>query len=57
VIESILGTKFTGRVVEEKKFGPYDAVVPEVEGQAFMTGKNKFWIDPNDPLKSGFLLK
>lgn len=57
IIESILGTTFTGSVFSTTKFGVYDAVIPEVEGTAFITGKNEFIIDPDDPLKYGFLLK
>jgi len=57
VIESIIGTRFTGRVVEAVRFGPYPAVVPEVEGSAYLTGKNEFYIDPDDPLKYGFMLR
>jgi proline racemase len=56
VIESILGTTFTGRVVETTSFGGYAAVIPEIEGTAFITGKNEFWIDPADPLRSGFII-
>ncbi len=56
-IESIIGSRFHGRVVETTKFGPHDAVIPEVEGRAFITGKNQFLIDPADPLKSGFSLR
>ncbi|RKY82123.1 proline racemase [candidate division KSB1 bacterium] len=57
VIESILGTRFTGRVHSETSFGPYKAVIPEVEGTAFITGKNEFVIDPEDSLKHGFILR
>jgi proline racemase len=57
VIESIIGTKFIGRVVETTTFGPHAAIVPEVEGSAFITGKSEFWIDPDDPLKNGFMLR
>jgi trans-L-3-hydroxyproline dehydratase len=57
VIESIIGSQFTGRVVERTKFGPYDAVIPEVEGRAFITGKNEFLLDPDDPLRHGFFLR
>ena len=56
-IESIIGTTFTGRVVKETTFGPYGAVIPEVEGSAFITGRHEFVIDPADPLKGGFLLR
>ncbi len=56
-IESILGTCFTGRVLERTSFGPYDAVIPEVTGSASIIGRNEFLIDPEDPLRKGFLLR
>ena len=57
VIESILGTCFTGRAVRRTTFGPHEAVIPEVTGSAHLTGKNEFWIDPADPLGHGFILR
>ncbi|HXQ35814.1 MAG TPA: proline racemase family protein [Anaerolineales bacterium] len=57
VIESIIGSRFTGKVVQETIFGPYPAVIPEVEGQAYIVGKNELWINPNDPLRDGFILR
>jgi proline racemase len=57
VIESILGTRFTGQVVETTTFGPYDAVIPEVEGSAWITGRHAFLMDPADPLKNGFIFR
>jgi trans-L-3-hydroxyproline dehydratase len=56
VIESIIGTTFTGRVVSETVYGPYKAIIPEVEGTAHITGVHTFLIDPRDPLQSGFIL-
>jgi trans-L-3-hydroxyproline dehydratase len=57
-IESILGQRsvFTGRVVETTTFGPWPAVVPEVSGRAFLTGRHEFVIDTDDPLGGGFIL-
>jgi trans-L-3-hydroxyproline dehydratase len=57
IIESILGTTFTGRIVETTTFGPYRAVIPEVEGAAYITGQHEFFIDPADPLGKGFILR
>lgn len=57
VIESVIGTRFTGRVVRETEFGEYTAVIPEVEGGAWITGQNEFLIAPDDPLKEGFILR
>ena len=57
VVESILGTCFTGRVSATTQFGPYEAVIPEIKGTAHITGRNEFLIDPKDPLKYGFFLR
>jgi proline racemase len=57
VIESIIGTCFTGRVARTTTFGPHDAVIPEVSGTARITGRHEFLIDPEDPLGHGFLLR
>ncbi len=57
VIESIIGSRFTGRVVETTTFGPHPAVIPEVEGTAYITGRHEFLLDPDDPLKDGFILR
>ena len=54
--ESILGTRFGGKIVEETQLGPYPAIIPEVKGHACLTGRHEFMIDPDDPLKDGFLL-
>jgi proline racemase len=57
VIESIIGTRFSGRIVETTTFGPYPAIIPEVEGTAHITGRHEFLIDPDDPLRDGFILR
>ena len=57
IIESIIGTKFSGSVVNSTMFGNYDAVIPRVEGNAYITGKHEFVIDPEDPFKEGFILR
>jgi proline racemase len=57
VVESIVGSTFTGRLRGEATVGPYDAVVPEVAGSAHLTGRCEFVIDPDDPLGEGFLLR
>lgn len=54
--ESILGTLFGGKIVEETTYGGMPAIIPEVEGRAFITGHHEFFIDPDDPLQEGFLL-
>ena len=57
IIESIIGSKFSGKVVRETTFGTYPAIIPEVTGQAHIIGRNELWINPSDPLKEGFILR
>jgi proline racemase len=57
VVESILGTRFRGRVVDTTRVGSYAAVVPEVSGRAWITGRNELFVAPDDPLGAGFLLR
>jgi proline racemase len=56
-IESILGSTMTVRAAELAKFGPYDAVIPEVGGTASITGRNALYFDPADPLVRGFIVR
>ena len=56
-IESILGSTMSVEVVEVDKFGPHDAVIPEVSGTASFTGRNEFYFDPEDPLRRGFIFR
>jgi len=53
---SVLGTRFTGRLVEQTKVGVFDAVVPTVRGRAWVTGLASYLLDPDDPFPAGFLL-
>jgi proline racemase len=54
VHEGILGTIFTGRLIEETRVGPYPAVVPTLSGQAWITGFAQYVLDPDDPFPQGF---
>jgi len=54
VHEGILGTVFTGRLVEETRVGPYKAVVPTLSGAAWITGLAQYVVDPEDPFPDGF---
>ena len=57
VNESIIGTTFQGRVAREVKVGEFDAVIPEISSEAFLTGFNQWVIDPRDPVGKGFFLR
>jgi proline racemase len=52
--EGVLGTVFTGRLLEETTVGPYRAVVPELSGTAWITGFAQYVVDPSDPFPEGF---
>ncbi len=52
--EGILGTIFTGRLVEETVVGSHRAVVPTISGQAWITGFARYSLDPTDPFPEGF---
>ena len=52
--ESILGTAFTGKLVEKTIVGEYEAVVPVVAGRAFITGVGDQIVEYDDPLPTGF---
>ena len=56
-MQSIIGTAFKGRVAEITKVGDIPAIITEVSGTAYITGKHEFLIDPNDPLRDGFILR
>jgi len=54
VHESLLGTRFNGRLASRTQVGEYQAIVPEIEGSAWITGEHTFLVDESDPLKDGF---
>jgi len=54
VHESIIGSKFTGRVEDVVTLGEYQAIIPSVEGWAKVYGYNTIKIDDDDPYAHGF---
>jgi proline racemase len=52
--EGILGTVFTGRLIEQAVIGNRQAVVPTITGTAWITGFASYVVDPDDPFPSGF---
>jgi proline racemase len=56
VHESVIGTLFRGRVLEETTIGDFKAIVPEITGSAYITAFHDFVLDPRDPFPQGFLL-
>jgi len=51
------GSEYTGAVVKETRCGEFDAVIVEVAGRAYYTGKATFTAEDEDELRHGFLLK
>ncbi len=56
VNESVIGTRFTGRLVEETTVAGVPAVVPEITGRAWITGMGQYLLDAEDPFPAGFAL-
>src|SRR5262249_42384041 len=54
VHESLIGTLFSGRLPSRTVVGEHQAIVPELQGSAWLTGEHTFLIDDDDPLKEGF---
>jgi proline racemase len=54
VHEGILGTTWTGRLLRETTIGPYPAVVPQLTGSAWITGRTRYIVDDEDPFPDGF---
>ncbi len=55
--DSIIGSTFTGTVLDTVDVGGRRAVLPQVTGMAYRTGEHVFRIDPHDPLVPGFVLR
>jgi proline racemase len=56
VNQSVIGTRFVGRVVEETTVGGRPAVIPEITGRAWITGMGQYLLDESDPFPAGFAL-
>jgi proline racemase len=56
VNESIIGTRFTGRLVGETTVGGLPGVVPEITGRAWVTGRGEYILEADDPFPAGFAL-
>ena len=54
VHEGILGTVFTGRLLEETNVGPHRAVVPTITGRAWITGISQYVLEADDPFPEGY---
>jgi proline racemase len=55
--DSIVGSTFTGTVLDTVDVDGRPAVIPQVTGMAYRTGEHVFSVDSHDPLVPGFLLR
>jgi proline racemase len=53
VHESLIGTLLRGRITRRTVVGERPAIVPEIEGSAWITGEHTFLFDEDDPLRYG----
>ena len=56
VHESVVGTQFIGCASKFTKIGEYDAVIPTIEGSAWITGLNTMFVDDDEPFPQGFMI-
>jgi len=56
VNESVIGSRFVGRLLETTTVAGRPAVVPTITGRAWITGTARYVLDPTDPFPTGFLL-
>lgn len=54
---SVVGSEFTGRVVEDVELAGRPAIVAEVGGRAFTTGRAWFTLEADDPFPEGFVVR
>lgn len=54
--ESIIGSKFTGEVLEELSVAGTPGIRPSITGSAWITAFHNYVLDPSDPFPTGFLL-
>jgi proline racemase len=53
---SIIGSRFTGRIVSHTKVGARAALVREISGRGWVTGIHQHMLDPSDPWPGGYRL-
>ena len=53
---SIIGSRFTGRIVDQVQMGDRAAIIPEISGRGWITGIHQHMRDPDDPWPGGYRL-
>ena len=53
---SIIGSRFSGRILDNTEVGDRPAIVPEISGRGWVTGVHQHMLDPDDPWPGGYRL-
>lgn len=56
-VESITGAVFSISIQQQLQLGAFEAVIPQVRGQAFVSGRHQFFLDQQDPFPQGFIFR
>jgi proline racemase len=56
VNSGVLGTTYEARILSTTVIGATTAVIPEITGSAWVTGRAERWAETSDPLAEGFFL-
>lgn len=54
---SAIDTVFFGTIKGTTKVGPYDAIIPNIKGRAWITGYKQVLVDPDDPFPEGYRME
>lgn len=54
ILESIIGSQFTGQIIQDTTVGKLQAIVPSVTGRGWITGIQQHFLDPADPWPLGY---
>ncbi len=56
VHESLIGSRFEGRILGETDVAGRKAILPSLKGRAWITGLHTYLLDPDDPYPTGYVL-
>lgn len=56
VHESIIGSRFVGKILEVNERGGRTSIIPQITGRAWITGQHHYYVDPDDPWQAGYML-
>ena len=56
ISQSVLGTEFHCRIAETCAIGAQPAIIPSIQGRAWITGSHQYSLDPDDPFPEGYTL-